>query len=171
MPTKPSTVALTPAGQRPVRAIVGAYKKMKEPPPLPSAGKSNRARPFLIAGGIIVVLLAITGIILGIRFIREYGITEPLDRKFGDQNLKSTIALLELHKVRFGKYPDSLGDLKYLGDWDQIWLSATRYYPSADRQRYYVEVERGWIGKPTLVMPEEFWKNTGYDVKLKPKKD
>ena len=115
--------------------------------------------------------MAITGIICGIHFLHKYGITEPIDRKFGDQNLKSTVALLELNKVRFGKYPDTLGDLKYLGDWDQIYISATRYYPSTDRQHYYVEVERGWMGKPTLTMPDGFWKNTGYDVNLKPKKE
>ena len=133
--------------------------------------KNKRVWQCLIAGGILFLIVAITGIIYGIHFLHKYGITEPIDRKFGDQNLKSTVALLELHKVRFGKYPDTLRDLKYLGDWDQIYISATRYYPSTDHQHYYVEVERGWIGKPTLTMPDEFWKNTGFDVNLKPKKE
>jgi hypothetical protein len=144
---------------------------MKQPPPIPAVRRHRRVGPFLIAGGIVVLVLVITVAVLGVRFIREYGITEPLDRIFGDQKLKSAVALLELHKVRYGQYPDSLRDLKYQGHWDPLWINATRYYPSDDRKRYYVEVEQGWIGKPTLVMPDEFWQNTGYDVNLNPKKD
>jgi hypothetical protein len=41
---------------------------------------------------------------------------------FGDQHLKTTVALIELHKVRYGKYPDSLSDLKFTGECDQIAL-------------------------------------------------
>ena len=89
---------------------------------------------------------------------------------FGDQSLKSTVALLKLHKLRFGHYPETLRELKYAGDWDQIWLSGMRYYARKDKLTYYVEVERGWIAKPTLVIPDEFWHNTGYDRNLKPKK-
>lgn len=88
---------------------------------------------------------------------------------FGDQNLKTAVALIELHKVRYGKYPGSLNDLKFTGQWDQIALNSVEYYPNADRTRYYVEVERGWIGKPSLQMSNEFWQGTGYDPSLKPK--
>jgi hypothetical protein len=91
-----------------------------------------------------------------------------MDNQFGDQHLKTTVALIELHKVRFGKYPDGLADLKFTGDWDQIALQSVRYYPNSDRTAYYVEVENGWIGKPDLKMPEEFWRGTGYDARLKP---
>src|SRR5215212_9836272 len=34
--------------------------------------------------------------------------TEGLDRKFGNQHLKTTAALIELHKVRDGQYPETL---------------------------------------------------------------
>jgi hypothetical protein len=87
---------------------------------------------------------------------------------FGDQHLKTTVALIELHKVRFGKYPSSLSDLKFTGQWDQIALRSVRYYTNANRTAYYVEVERGWIGKPDLEMPAEFWRGTGYTTSLKP---
>ena len=70
--------------------------------------------------------------------------------------------------MRFGKYPDSLRDLKFTGDWDQLHLMSVSYYPSANRDAYYIEVERGWIGKPTFNMPPEFWKGTGYSPALKP---
>jgi hypothetical protein len=50
-----------------------------------------------------------------------------LDNQFGDhQHLKTTVALLALHKVRYGKYPDSLADLKFTGLWDQIALQRVR---------------------------------------------
>jgi hypothetical protein len=144
---------------------------MTGPPPLPTVRKKKRLAPYLIAYGIIVLVVLIVGVVLGLKYVSEHGLTEPMDRKFGDQYLKSTVAMLELHKLRFGSYPDSLRDIKYTGDWDQIWINGVSYYPSEDRQSYYVEVHRGWVGKPTLVMPEEFWQNTGYDPGLKPKKE
>ena len=101
-------------------------------------------------------------------FIGVSGITRPIDNKFGDQHLKTTVALIELYKVRFGRYPDSLRDLKFTGDWDQIALMNVRYYPSPNRDAYYIEVERGWIGKPTFTMSPEFWKGTGYSSAFKP---
>jgi hypothetical protein len=42
------------------------------------------------------------------------------------------------------------------------------YYPNPDRTAYYIEVDRGWIGKPDLQMPPEFWQGTGYSPRLKP---
>jgi len=87
---------------------------------------------------------------------------------FGDQHLKTAVALIELHKVRYGKYPGSLVDLRFTGQWDQIALQSVSYYPNADRSAYYIEVNRGWIGKPTLEMPAEFWAGTGYSAALKP---
>lgn len=144
---------------------------MTNPPPIPTSRRKRRATPFVIAAGAVILIVIITGVVLGVRFVSQYGLTEPIDRKFGDQNLKSTVALVELHKVRFGRYPTSLKELKYTGDWDQLYLSGVKYYPSEDRQSYYVEVVRGWIGKPTLVMPDEFWQGTGYDKNLKPKEE
>ena len=87
------------------------------------------------------------------------------DQMFGDQHLKTTVALLELHKVRYKKYPASLKDLKFIGDWDLIALRSVSYLPNKDRTAYYVEVQRGWIGKPHLEMPREFWQGTGYRPK------
>lgn len=138
---------------------------------MPSVCKKRRLAPYVVAGGALLLVLVVVGVVLGVRFFSKHGLTEPMDRKFGDQNLKSTVAMLELHKIRFGRYPDSLRDIKYTGDWDQIWIRGMRYYPSNDRQSYYVDVHRGWVGKPTLVMPAEFWQNTGYDESLKPKNE
>ena len=126
----------------------------------------NRSRTLILVGVIVLVLVA--GGVLAVRSIIRSGITKGPDQLFGDQNLKTAVALIELHKVRYGKYPGSLSDLKFAGQWDQIALQSVRYYPNADRTAYYIEVERGWIGKPDLKMPAEFWQGTGFTESLRP---
>jgi hypothetical protein len=114
-------------------------------------------------------VLAAGGVFAVRHIIIRSGITKMPDNMFGDQHLKTLVALIELHKARCGRYPDSLSDLKFTGQRDQIALQSVRHYPNADRTAYYIEVETGWIGKPDLEMPEEFWRGTGYDASLKPK--
>jgi len=113
-----------------------------------------------------IVLLGAAGIFV-VRQIVASGITKGPDAMFGDQHLKTSVALIELHKVRYGKYPGSLKELKFTGQWDRIALQSVRYYANADRTAYFIEVERGWMGKPTLEIPEEFWRGTGYSAGLK----
>ena len=81
------------------------------------------------------------------------------DQKFGDQHFKTSIALIELHKVRFGEYPNSLRDLKFVGEWDQLALSNVRYKKVASG--YELDVVRGWVGQPALKYPPEFWNGLG----------
>ena len=81
------------------------------------------------------------------------------DQKFGDQHFKTAVALIELHKVRFGEYPNSLSDLKFVGEWDQIALSSVKY--KRVEAGYELDVIRGWMGKPELRYPDEFWKGLG----------
>jgi len=139
---------------------------MENPPPLPK--KKLRTRLWLLLLlGLILVAIPVGGIVV-CRAIVASGITRSFDNKFGDQHLKTAVALIELHKVRFGRYPDSLRDLKFTGEWDQFALMCVRYYPSPHRDAYYIEVERGWMGKPTLTVPPEFWKGTGYSPSFKP---
>jgi len=143
---------------------------MNAPPPIPSIPARKRS-PLkliigLVGGGILILFLA--GYFV-IHSIIASGITKGPDNMFGDQNLKTAVALIELNKVRYGKYPDTLRGLKFTGQWDQLALNSVAYYPNADRTRYYIEVERGWVGKPSLQMPDEFWQGTGYDPSLKPK--
>jgi hypothetical protein len=134
------------------------------PPPKPRPKRSFAFIALIYVGAIVII----AGGILAYRSIIASGITKGPDNMFGDQHLKTTVALIELHKVRFGKYPSSLSDLKFTGQWDQIALRSVRYYTNANRTAYYVEVERGWIGKPDLEMPAEFWRGTGYTTSLKP---
>jgi hypothetical protein len=118
-----------------------------------------------VIGG--VLILSLVGYV-AIHSIIASGITKGPDAMFGDQHLKTAVALIELHKTRYGKYPDTLRDLKFTGQWDQIAIQSVGYYPNAERTRYYIEVQRGWVGKPTLQMPDEFWRGTGYSTLLKP---
>ena len=125
---------------------------------------SRNGRVLLILAAVALVLLVGVGT-LAFR-IYESGFWHGPDVKFGDQHLKTSVALIELHKTRFGHYPKSLRDLKYLGDWDPIHLQSVKYGMSDDGSKYCVKVERGWIGKPDLNMPDEFWQGTGYDSSL-----
>jgi hypothetical protein len=136
--------------------------------PAPPRPGPKRLSPWFIALGSVAAIALFVSAIFGIVYLVAPGGVKLVDNQFGDQHLKTTIALLELHKVRYGKYPDSLRDLKFTGQWDQIALQSVRYYTNADRTAYYVEVKTGWIGKPNLKMPDEFWRGTGYTTSLKP---
>jgi len=125
---------------------------------------------FLIVALVGVVLIgSLVSIAFVIRAVIASDITKGPDNMFGDQHLKTAVALIELHKVRYGKYPDSLRDLKFTGQWDQLALQSVSYHSNADHSAYYTEIEQGWIGKPILKMPDEFWRGTGYSAALKPK--
>jgi hypothetical protein len=81
------------------------------------------------------------------------------DAKFGDQHFKTTISLIELHKIRNGKYPESLKDVQFTGEWDAIALNSVEY--KLLESGYELNVVRGWVGQPALKYPEEFWKGLG----------
>ena len=142
---------------------------MSQPPALPVEARRSRKTPAIIVTIILcVVVLGLVGMFVVIHYVRESGITRPFDDQFGDQHLKTTVALLELHKIRYGRYPKSLRDLRFTGQWDELWLGGMLYLVSPDGSKYYLEVERGWVGKPVLSYPPEFWQGTGYSPTLKP---
>jgi hypothetical protein len=143
---------------------------MNEPPPIRKMPAPKRRRGLLVAGLVAggVLILFLIGY-LAVRSVIASGITKGPDAMFGDQHLKTAVALIELHKTRYGKYPNTLRDLKFTGQWDQLALQSVAYYPNAERTAYYIEVQRGWVGKPALQMPDEFWRGTGYSASLKPK--
>ena len=94
--------------------------------------------------------------------VLKSGVTRSFDDQFGDQHLKTTVALVELHKTRNGTYPRRLSELKFTGEWDALALGSVSYCANEDTSAYYVEVQRGWIGKPDLTMPAGFWRGTGF---------
>jgi hypothetical protein len=81
------------------------------------------------------------------------------DAKFGDQHFKTAISLIELHKIRYGAYPESLKDLKYTGDWDGIALGSVQY--KRLENGYELNLTRGWVGQPELTYPDDFWRGLG----------
>lgn len=115
-----------------------------------------------IAAGVAVFLLIAVAVGVGVYMFMQAGFTRQLDNMFGDQHLKTVVALVELHKTRNGKYPRKLTELKFTGQWDQIALNAVSYCASEHGDAYYVEVERGWVGRPGLELPPEFWQGTGF---------
>jgi hypothetical protein len=115
-----------------------------------------------------LVVVVGTGVGIGAYFLVKSGVTRPFDNMFGDQHLKTAVALVELHKVRYGRYPKTLHDLRFLGEWDQIVLDAVEYCTDPDGARYFLEVRTGWIGKPELSPPPEFWQGTGFNKSLGP---
>jgi len=136
------------------------------PPPIQSPIRRKRSPWFtvgIVTGAAVVLGL---GLVFMYRAIVDSGITKGPDAMFGDQHLKTAVALIELHKVRTGRYPETLGKLKFTGQWDQIALQSVSYIVAENGSSYYVEVERGWIGKPKLEMPPEFWHGTGYNPEL-----
>ncbi len=139
---------------------------MTLPPPIPEQPiKSSNKRWILwVALGVIVFFIVCGGIYVGVKAIINTGITKGPDHMFGDQHLKTSVALIELHKVRYGKYPEKLSDIKHTGQWDMMHLHSVYYISSKDLQSYYIEVTRGWAGKPEdLALPDDFWQGTGFD--------
>ena len=114
---------------------------------------------------IIVATLLAGAAIVGTMLVVLFRSMDP-DTMFGDQHLKTTVAIIELHRVRNGTYPKNLADLRDFGSWDRIAIGSVRYCPSADLSGYYIEVTRGWIGKPTLEVNPDFWRGTGYRAEL-----
>jgi len=87
-------------------------------------------------------------------------VREQANQTFGDQHFKTAISLIELYKVREGKYPESLDSLKYLGDWDKIIFTSVSYKKLEDG--YELDLTNGWVGKPKdLEYPDDFWKGLG----------
>jgi len=121
----------------------------------------------IVAVCVMCAALSVVGVFQAYDAFVSSGITQGPDAMFGDQHLKTAVALIELHKVRYGRYPETLKELKSAGHLDQMALSSVRYFTNEGGTAYFVEVTRGWVGKPKLEMPAEFWQGTGYRKDLK----
>jgi len=132
------------------------------PPPLPR--QFSRVWLAAIAGVLLCGAIGVTVIVA----VARSGITRPIDNMFGDQHLKTVVALVELHKVRFGEYPRTLSDLRFTGEWDAIHIQSVSYCAADDRRSYYVGVTRGWAFKPDATQSPDFWRGTGFSPALGP---
>ena len=103
-----------------------------------------------------IVVVAATAVTLGGTGCQ---FQQATDAKFGDQSFKTAISLIELYRVRHGVYPAALTDLDFTGDWDAISLNSVHYERLPDG--YALDITRGWVGKPTLGYPPQFWQGLG----------
>jgi hypothetical protein len=77
-----------------------------------------------------------------------------------DQRFKTAIALVELHHLRFGSYPDSFDDLEFLGAQDRhTLLKGLRYEKLPDG--YGLDIVSGKDQKPRVTYPPDFWRGLG----------
>ncbi len=84
---------------------------------------------------------------------------DDADKSFGDQHFKTTIALVELHNLRYEEYPNSLSDLKHIGEWDIIAFQSVEYKKLS--KGYELNVGRGFVGQADLSFPKDFWQGLG----------
>jgi hypothetical protein len=98
-------------------------------------------------------------LVLALCALAACNVQKEADAKFGDQHFKTAIALVELHKVRHGAYPESLGQLQFTGEWDAMALASVEHRRLEGG--YELNVTRGWVGQPTLSYPAEFWRGLG----------
>lgn len=79
--------------------------------------------------------------------------------RFADQDFKTAIAVIELHNTRFGHYPTSLEELKFLGDWDRSSLASVEYRPLVDG--YELNLVGPWSEAERPSYPIEFFQRLG----------
>lgn len=82
-----------------------------------------------------------------------------VEASFADQHFKSTIALIELHKVRFGEYPPSLDAIKFAGEWDRAAFASVKYQRLP--RGYALDIVPFRNRPAELSYPPEFWEGLG----------
>lgn len=84
---------------------------------------------------------------------------EQANTQFGDQHFKTAIALIELHNIREGEYPESLKDLKHIGEWDKIIFNSVNYNRLEDGYELNLV---NWMGETKEIKyPDDFWAGLG----------
>jgi hypothetical protein len=84
------------------------------------------------------------------------------------------VGQVELHRLRFGRYPDTLDDLRYLAGtesgrvlgqsaaaWRNPSLAVVEYTLGDDGRSYDILVKRPLGGTAPAGVPEEYWRGTG----------
>lgn len=80
--------------------------------------------------------------------------------QINDQYFKTAISLIELHKTRFGKYPESLDSLKHTGLMDQSIFPYVKY-TKLDEGYSLDLLGKNKNNQKSLNYPQDFWKGLG----------
>jgi hypothetical protein len=83
-----------------------------------------------------------------------------------DQEFKKAIGYVELHKLRYGTYPNSLKELKFLSVMDSSMLSQVQYHQLGDAYELnlistFPKMNGEVDYRADLHYPKEFWKGLG----------
>lgn len=81
--------------------------------------------------------------------------------RFADQHFKTAIAHIELYKIRYGHYPETLAELSFLGDWDKGIQQNVSYEKLDTGYRLDIikKISGGTLTE--LQYPKAFWQGTG----------
>lgn len=88
-----------------------------------------------------------------------------MQTNLADQTFRKTLGDIELHKLRFGQYPKSLSEIKFLNSFDSANFHSVQYHlldsgyelnlkargRNVDGQKLQIDLE----------YPEEFWQGLG----------
>jgi hypothetical protein len=95
----------------------------------------------------------------------ESAIKESQDL-FAEQNFKAAIGNIELHKIRFGRYPETLRDLKFLNALDSSFIGSVEYRKlengyELNIKQTYASLSGNSDITVALTYPDEFWQGLG----------
>jgi len=77
-----------------------------------------------------------------------------------EQHFKTAISLIELHKIRFGSYPESIDSIKYTGIMDKGIQAYVKYEKIEDGYTLDL-INVGPMGIKNIDYPPEFWAGLG----------
>jgi hypothetical protein len=122
----------------------------------------------VVVGAALVVALAVIGVRTIQRFDEHWSDPGNQTRFITPQAMSRGVGLVELHRLRHGRYPASLSDLRFLSGFDRAMLVWLEYASSEDGDAYYLAVDRDRPGAEGVTWPSGYWDGTGYDPALAP---
>ncbi len=85
---------------------------------------------------------------------------KELDKLHADRCFKSAIAVLELHKLRFGKYPDAFNKLLFLNAFEKKEIEYVEYKKLPNGYELNLIIAK-FKSEINLNYPSEFWQGLG----------
>jgi hypothetical protein len=88
-------------------------------------------------------------------------VQQKMEGQFSDQNFKTSISLIELYKIRYGRYPASLDSLTFMGDWDKMIYGFVKYERLDTGYRLDIVPGPMHVKPGELSFPSDFWRGIG----------